>query len=35
MSEILDKRLSAFRPDLADIRLKGRVEADVFVEGRL
>lgn len=35
MSDILDKRLNAFRPDLADIRLKGRVEADEFVEGRL
>ena len=34
MSDILDKRLNAFRPDLADIRLKGRVEADAFVEGR-
>jgi cell wall-associated NlpC family hydrolase len=35
MSDILDRRLNAFRPDLADIRLKGRVEADAFVEGRL
>jgi cell wall-associated NlpC family hydrolase len=34
MSDTLDKRLNAFRPDLADIRLKGRVEADSFVEGR-
>jgi cell wall-associated NlpC family hydrolase len=30
----LDKRLNAFRPDLADIRLKGRVEAAAFREGR-
>ncbi|KQT53866.1 MULTISPECIES: NlpC/P60 family protein [unclassified Aureimonas] len=30
----LDKRLNAMRPDLADVRLKGRVEADRFVEGR-
>ena len=30
----LDPRLHAFRPDLADIRLKGRVEAARFVEGR-
>ena len=29
----LDPRLHAFRPDLADIRLKGRVEADRFVAG--
>jgi cell wall-associated NlpC family hydrolase len=29
----LDPRLHAFRPDLADIRLKGRVEAARFVEG--
>ncbi len=32
MSE-LDKRLFAFRPDLADARLKGRCEAARFVEG--
>lgn len=30
----LDRRLNAFRPDLADIRLEGRVEASRFVEGR-
>ncbi len=30
----LDPRLNAFRPDLADIRLKGRVEADRFVAGQ-
>ena len=29
----LDPRLHAFRPDLADIRLKGKVEAARFVEG--
>jgi cell wall-associated NlpC family hydrolase len=29
----LDKRLHAFRPDLADIRLKGRVEAPAYTEG--
>ncbi|MBE7183166.1 MAG: C40 family peptidase [Methylobacterium mesophilicum] len=29
----LDKRLNAFRPDLADARLKGHVEAARFVEG--
>ena len=29
----LDRRLNAFRPDLADARLAGRVEADRFVEG--
>ncbi len=29
----LDPRLHAIRPDLADIRLKGRVEAARFVEG--
>lgn len=33
-TEPLDKRLNAARPDLADIRLKGRVQADRFVEGR-
>ncbi|MDP2732132.1 MAG: NlpC/P60 family protein [Hoeflea sp.] len=33
MSEKLDRRLHAFRPDLADIRLKGRVEADHYAEG--
>ena len=35
MSETLDRRVHAIRPDLADIRLKGRVAADRFVEGRL
>jgi len=30
----LDPRLNAFRPDLADLGLKGRVEAERFVEGR-
>lgn len=34
-SETLDPRLFAARPDLADIRLQGRVEAERFVEGRL
>jgi cell wall-associated NlpC family hydrolase len=29
----LDKRLFAFRPDLADIRLQGQCEAAAFVEG--
>ena len=29
----LDPRLNAFRPDLADVRLKGKVEAARFVEG--
>ena len=31
----LDPRLHAFRPDLADARLKGRVEADRFANGEL
>jgi cell wall-associated NlpC family hydrolase len=30
----LDKRLHAFRPDLADEQLKGRVETERFVSGR-
>ena len=30
----LDRRLNAFRPDLADARLRGRVEAARFVTGR-
>ncbi len=30
----LDKRLNAFRPDLADERLRGQVEAAKFVAGR-
>lgn len=34
MSETLDARLNAFRPDLADARLEGRVEAGRFVEGK-
>ncbi|MEO1330749.1 MAG: NlpC/P60 family protein [Pseudomonadota bacterium] len=29
----LDPRLNAYRPDLADARLVGRVEAEAFVEG--
>ena len=29
-----DKRLNAFRPDLADARLRGKVEAERFVAGR-
>jgi cell wall-associated NlpC family hydrolase len=33
VTDTLDRRLHAFRPDLADIRLKGRVEAEAFVEG--
>ncbi|MBL4786505.1 MAG: C40 family peptidase [Cohaesibacteraceae bacterium] len=31
----LDKRLNFFGPNLADVRLKGQVEASRFVEGRL
>jgi cell wall-associated NlpC family hydrolase len=31
---VQDRRLTAARPDLADIRLKGRVEAATFVAGR-
>lgn len=34
MNETLDPRLNAYRSDLADIRLRGRVEAERFVEGR-
>ncbi|RST87488.1 peptidase P60 [Aquibium carbonis] len=30
----LDKRLHAYRPDLADARLKGRVDAERFVDGK-
>lgn len=30
----LDRRLNAFRPDLADLRLKGRVDAARFTAGR-
>jgi len=33
MTENLDKRLHAFRPDLADERLQGRVAAERFVAG--
>ncbi len=29
----LDSRLHAFRPDLADVKLQGRVDAKKFVEG--
>ncbi len=32
---MLDRRLNAFRPDLADIALKGQVEADRFVTPQL
>lgn len=35
MAETLDPRLNAFRDDLADVRLHGRVEAARFVEGEL
>jgi len=31
--EVLDPRLNAYRPELADIRLRGKVEAQAFVEG--
>lgn len=31
----LDPRVNAWRPDLADVRLRGRVEATRFVEGRV
>ena len=31
----LDKRLNIYGPDLADVRLKGQVEASRFIEGRL
>ncbi|WP_442579939.1 C40 family peptidase [Mesorhizobium sp. ASY16-5R] len=31
---VRDKRLHAFRPDLADSRLQGEVDAERFVEGR-
>lgn len=34
MVELLDRRLHAYREDLADIALKGRVEAANFVAGR-
>ena len=32
-AEILDRRLNVFRPDLADEKLKGRVQADRFITG--
>jgi cell wall-associated NlpC family hydrolase len=32
---MLEKRLNAFRPDLADLRLKGKVDAKAFYEGNL
>jgi cell wall-associated NlpC family hydrolase len=35
MSDEFDKRLHAFRPDLADKKLEGKVEAAEFVEGEL
>ena len=35
MTASLDPRLNAFRPDLADSRLEGSVDADRFVEGTL
>jgi cell wall-associated NlpC family hydrolase len=31
---MLDRRLNAFRPDLADRRLEGKVEAPAFADGR-
>ena len=31
----LDKRLNVYRPDLADARLRGRVEAPAFADGLL
>lgn len=35
MTTELDKRLYAYRPDLADAKLEGKVVADAFVEGEL
>jgi cell wall-associated NlpC family hydrolase len=32
---VLDPRLNAYRPDLADTRLRGKVDARAFVEGRV
>ena len=32
---MLDPRLNAFRPDLADEMLRGKVEADRFASGEL
>ncbi|MCB1488026.1 MAG: C40 family peptidase [Bauldia sp.] len=34
-AEALDPRINAYRPELADARLKGRVEAQSFAEGSL
>jgi cell wall-associated NlpC family hydrolase len=34
MMTVLDSRLNAFRPDLADIRLRGQVDAGSFVPGK-
>lgn len=34
MTKHLDRRLHAFRPDLADSRLRGQVEAAFFVDGQ-
>lgn len=31
---VLDRRLNAFRPDLGDVRLRGQIDADRFVEGK-
>lgn len=31
---LLDRRLNAFRPDLGDVRLRGQIEAETFVEGK-
>lgn len=35
MKIALDRRLNAFRPDLADARLRGKVEAARFIDGKL
>lgn len=35
MTTKLDRRLHAYRPDLADEKLRGRVNAERFVDGRL
>ncbi|EAU40745.1 hypothetical protein FP2506_03424 [Fulvimarina pelagi HTCC2506] len=34
MTETLNPRLNAYRSDLADLRLKGQVEAEHFIEGQ-
>ena len=34
MSDPLDRRVNAYRPDLADLRLEGRVKAERFVAGQ-